>query len=325
MSLPLPDASLPEASPQVDFSMVEPKRGVWIRNEVPPRRKRPSKLPILFWLPLVSLLVMLGVIQGAAEATAIFAFLVPLVAWVFAWVVEGDSSDPEEEKLRLENPSDPNVGLVEVQVFQDGLLTARSIGMAFWEDEALIFVGDDFSFSVGGQDLDPARRAKPGGEEANDDGSVSVPLWHPVRKVEVRIKMRPTPDWHRANRHAAWLKRLVRWVHARPVATSLRQYPPLSPSVKILDRVRRRRQKCERWGLSVSLVFLPLVFFSPFSPGFFLFVVIPPLVGFLAWASCMNGVEPKLKNIDFVEENDLSPYISVSQVPNAARAASSFR
>lgn len=123
--------------------------------------------------------------------------------------------------------------LVEVAIYQEGILTGRDRGIAWVEDEGLAFSGHQCSFLIGGQDIDePYNLAAPTEREHR--------FWlrHPSRSLSVRFRILDMPG-QSPRRSESFREHLYNWQRGRPVTRLERMYPPLAlhPNVRLRARV----------------------------------------------------------------------------------------
>ncbi len=198
-----------------------------------------------------------GWILGLAVLALAFAGLVALL----------DNADKskrltEADKALLEDLEDWTTHLVEVKIYQDGVLTGTDRGAACFDEGCLIFSGHQTSFVVGGEDIPPRgrRQPPPGLFTANADHM--LPLRHPKRDVRLDFTTLERPGDREGNAEVRFERALDLFLEHAPTSRLTRQYPPLAlhPDRKVPGVVSFRARRT----MAVLLVGLFGVFFGAY-------------------------------------------------------------
>jgi hypothetical protein len=207
-------------------SDVVPAKGRWHR--VGP--ERPSRLAINFWvlgLAIYALAYVAVRLTGEKEYLQV-GFVVAGALIVFGPKIKDLVTRPRMDDLRLmENPDDPDVCLVDVDIVVDHESVGRDRGVVWFEGGRLLFTGHRTSFALGGEDVVPDERWRRLIWDQRHMPQDLIPLEYPGRIVYVAFTLARRGEGVLMRQEMNFVGRLDEFRRRPPSSTGPRQLPPL--------------------------------------------------------------------------------------------------
>ena len=183
-------------SPADDSNLVKP--GAWFNGQTTSFSQQNIRLNRLVFVLTVA--GMLGVTICLKDLGTVMAPYLVLMFFGFTLL-----SSPTSELLaakkhkvlfkRIVATAEPFTSVVEIDVIQNGILTGSDIGLAWFENDALHFSGEQMSFVIGGQQLAHFPRKAPTFRIWNTSGAeIIISLKHPTRRIQIGIRVRHQPQ-----------------------------------------------------------------------------------------------------------------------------------
>lgn len=211
-----------------------PKTSTWLADEQPviPRLSRQG--------PLVKAGLAVSVVLGVSQVLLAFIYSdryasgishgLLFLAIPFLYLASLRDPATTKDDSYIDDPDDELGELVDVRIYQDGVVTGEDRGMMTIIEDAIIFVGKRCTFSLGSQDI---RRHSPqhdGSPPLESSSSSVLRLLHPHREVLLHILL------VRSNEKSVVRQKLIRELEISPNAMPTdfpSLYPPLSKDPKI--------------------------------------------------------------------------------------------
>ena len=206
----------------------EPAPGRWFAEASPakPRERfgisedlRNLAAAALFALLVVAFLAVPSLAPRMLAAVLLVVLALMLLA--FAGRERHPEAEPRDVGL-LEHPEDPDVCLVEIRIVRNGEPVGKDRGALWFEGGRLLFSGHRTSFAIGGEDVLPHSRHRPG----LPSGALPLRIAGESAHLEFLILRYPELDRTRYERFG---HRLLAFRSFTPPARGPRQWPPLAP------------------------------------------------------------------------------------------------
>jgi hypothetical protein len=171
-----------------------------------------------------------GLIIGSALALLPVAAAIVWPRWF------GETSNwarPQDEAL-VENPSDPAVWIVQVDIVQDGKVTGTDRGVIGFDQGTMFFTGHACSFVLGAQDIgvQSVRRGMMPSKMFRRALWQTIPLHHPNREVWICLLPLFSPSAPQERHRGNLANALAHFVNDSANTHLKRQYPPLDVQPK---------------------------------------------------------------------------------------------
>lgn len=212
--------------------------GSWFKDNAPSKDRIDAKARAEALVTIVSLIVV-GV--GGAIASLIFhkdvewTLLFPLVTLVPMIVTLRHKQTSKADDALKEDPDDELAEIVEMAIYQNGVVTGRARGLMSVLDDTVVFVGRTCTFAIGCQHIRKGAKAWKSGVPDAGGEYQAIPLVHPDRDVWVTARIvRTSATQNLSETKLMSHLRIFVQHHQTPSADPI-LYPPLarSPDVAI--------------------------------------------------------------------------------------------